>query len=64
MPILLIQGGNDTFVTTDMVNKLNASVASSHKLVTIPSGTHGDSRYADPEMYYGEVFDFVDLYVD
>ena len=64
VPILLIQGGNDTFVTTDMVNELNASVASSHKLVTIPSGTHGDSRYADPEMYYGEVFDFVDLYVD
>ena len=62
VPILLIQGGNDTYVTNEMAEKLNAAVASSHKLVTIPSATHGDCRYADPDTYYKEVFDFVELH--
>ena len=62
VPILLIQGGADTYVTADMAGRLNEAVASTHKLVTIPTGTHGDCRYADPETYYGEVFDFVELH--
>lgn len=63
VPILLIQGGQDTYVTKDMADELNAAVASSHKLVTIPYGMHGDCRYADPDTYYKEVFDFLELHV-
>jgi len=63
VPILLIQGGQDTYATPEMGDELNAAIASSHKLVTIPYGMHGDCRYADPDAYYKEVFDFLDLHV-
>ena len=63
VPILLIRGGQDTYVTSDMTEKLNESIASAHKLVTIQSGTHEDCRYADPTTYYNSVFDFVNTHV-
>ena len=63
VPILLIQGGQDTYVTPDMADKLNESIASAHRLVTIQSGTHEDCRYADPTTYYNSVFDFVNAHV-
>ncbi len=63
VPILLIQGGQDTYVTESMTGELNEAVASSHELVVIPSGTHGDCRYADPDTYYNKVFDFVNAHM-
>lgn len=63
VPILLIQGGNDTYVTKEMADELNGAVASSHKSVTIPTATHGDCRYIDSKAYYNAVFDFLDLHV-
>lgn len=63
VPILLIQGGQDTYVTQDMADTLNESIASAHRLVTIPGGMHEDCRYADPNTYYNETFNFVDAHV-
>ena len=62
VPILLIQGGQDTYVTEEMASKLNQAVASSHDMVVIPGGTHGYCRYADSDTYYNKVFDFVELH--
>jgi len=59
VPTLLIRGGNDTYVTAEMTDKLNASMASIHKVDTISSGNHDDSRYADPDAYYKDTFDYV-----
>ncbi|MBR1598607.1 MAG: alpha/beta fold hydrolase [Lachnospiraceae bacterium] len=64
VPILLIQGGQDTYVTEDMANELNQSIASSHELVVIPSGTHETCRYADPDTYYNKVFDFTNAHTN
>ena len=62
VPILLIQGGQDTYVTEEMASELNQAVASSHDMVVIPGGTHGYCRYADSDTYYNKVFDFVELH--
>lgn len=64
VPILLIQGGQDTYVTEDMANELNQSIASSHEMVVIPSGTHETCRYADPDTYYNKVFDFTNAHTN
>ncbi|MDE6627118.1 MAG: alpha/beta fold hydrolase [Lachnospiraceae bacterium] len=63
IPILLICGGNDTYASEDMMEQLDTAVASPHKVVTIPAGTHGDCRYADADTYYNETFGFVGTYV-
>lgn len=62
VPILLIQGSNDTYVTEDMAGKLDGAIASRHELLMISSGTHGDCRYAEPENYYNKTFEFVNSY--
>lgn len=63
VPILLIHGANDTYATKEMADELNGAIASTHKLVTIQSGGHEDCRYAEPDEYYNNVFDFVNTYV-
>lgn len=63
VPILLIQGEKDTYVTEDMAQKINQAIASTHELYQISSGTHGDCRYAEPENYYNKTFQFVNSYV-
>lgn len=63
VPILLIHGKNDTFVTTDMAQTLNQAMASEHEMLTIETGTHGDCRFAEPDTYYNKVFEFVERYV-
>ncbi len=60
LPILLIHGANDTYVTEDMVEELDQAIASPHEVVTISTGTHGDCRFAEPDRYYEAVFRFVE----
>ncbi|MCM1497884.1 MAG: hypothetical protein NC124_05405 [Clostridium sp.] len=64
IPILLIRGGKDTYASEEMTGQLEQAIASPHKTVTIPAGTHGDCRYAGTETYYQETFEFVETYVD
>lgn len=63
IPILLIRGGNDTYATEEMTNQLDKAIASEHEVFTVPTGTHEDCRYAEPENYYNKTFDFVSKYV-
>lgn len=62
VPILLVHGGKDTYVTEDMMKKLNDAISSQHELFTVASGTHEDCRYAEPDNYYNKTFEFVDTY--
>ena len=64
VPILLIQGGQDTYATEEMTAQLDKAIASSHEVLTIPGGTHGDCRYADPDTYYNKTFEFIGGYVE
>lgn len=63
VPILLIRGQNDTYVTEDMTEELDKAIASEHEVLTIASGTHEDCRFAEPDTYYNKVFEFVERYV-
>lgn len=63
VPILLIRGGNDTYVTKDMTEELNKAIASAHEVYTVEAGTHEDCRYADPDNYYSKTFEFANKYV-
>ncbi|MGN0153938.1 MAG: alpha/beta fold hydrolase [Lachnospiraceae bacterium] len=64
IPILLIRGQNDTYVTEDMTAKLDQAIASTHEVLTIEAGTHEDCRYADPDTYYDKTFEFIGNYMD
>ncbi len=64
VPILLIQGGRDSYVTEDMTEQLDAAIASSHEVLTVPDGVHGDCRYADPDTYYNKTFEFIGGYAN
>lgn len=64
LPILLIHGSNDTYVTADMTEEINQAIASEHEVLTIATGTHEDCRFAEPDTYYNKVFEFVEKYVD
>lgn len=64
VPILLINGKNDTYATADMTDQLDKAIASVHEVYTIETGTHGDCRYAEPENYYNKTFEFVGRYVE
>lgn len=63
VPILLINGANDTYVTPEMTEELNQAIASAHKVLTIQTGVHEDCRFAEPDNYYNGTFDFLDNYV-
>lgn len=63
IPILLIRGQNDTYSTGDMMKQLDQAIASEHEVYTVPSGSHEDCRYADPDNYYNRTFEFVGRYV-
>jgi len=63
VPILLIRGQNDTYVTEDMTKELDQAIASEHEVLTITTGTHDDCRFAEPDNYYNKVFEFITRYV-
>ncbi len=64
IPVLLIRGGNDTYADEEMAKELDAAIASEHELYTIATGTHEDCRFAEPDNYYGKVFEFAKKHLD
>lgn len=64
VPILLIRGENDTYASEDMTQELNEAIASRHEVLNITGAGHADCRFAEPETYYGKVFDFAGFYMD
>lgn len=63
VPILLIRGQNDTYVTEAMTEELNQAITSEHEVLTIATGTHEDCRFAEPDTYYNKVMEFIGKYV-
>lgn len=63
VPILLIRGANDTYVTEAMTQELDQAIASEHEVLTIATGTHEDCRFAEPDTYYGKVMEFIEKHV-
>ncbi len=63
IPILLIRGNEDTYVTEDMTEELNQAITSSHEVLNIPAGAHEDCRFADPDTYYNKTFEFLEKYI-
>lgn len=63
VPVLLIYGQNDTYVTEGMAEELDKAIASEHEMLKIASGTHEDCRFAEPDTYYNKVFEFVERWV-
>lgn len=64
VPILLIRGKNDTYVTEDMTKELDQAIASPHEVLTVATGTHEDCRYAEPDSYYNKTFEFIGRYIN
>ena len=64
VPILLIEGGQDTYTPEEMTTQLDNAIGSPHEVLTISTGIHGECRYADPDTYYDKTFEFVGGYVE
>lgn len=63
-PMLFIHGSNDKFVPTDMVYQVYDNTNSQKELVIVDGAGHAESRFADEELYYGSVLNFIDKFVE
>ena len=61
-PTFFIHGDCDIFVPTSMVFELYNAAACEKQLYVAHGAAHVDSQYIDPELYYRQVFDFIDRY--
>lgn len=61
-PTFFIHGDCDMFVPTSMVFELYNAAACEKQLYVAHGAAHVDSQYIDPEMYYRQVFAFIDKY--
>ena len=64
-PTMFIHGDKDTFVPFWMLDKLyNANANLEKKKLVVEGATHGYSATLNPELYFSEVFNFVDNYIN
>lgn len=61
-PTFFIHGDCDVFVPTSMVFELYNAAACEKQLYVAHGAAHVDSQYIDPELYYKQVFAFIDKY--
>ncbi|MFR8104505.1 MAG: alpha/beta hydrolase [Clostridia bacterium] len=61
-PILLIHGSEDDFVPFIMQEKLYQAVKSEKEKLVIQGAKHAKSHEVEPERYWGEVFNFIELH--
>lgn len=64
IPILYIHGGNDTFVPTEMTERLYENTKSEKELLIVPDANHGESIVLDREGYLGVMHDFLDKHLE
>ena len=62
-PVLLIHGGEDTFVPTSMVNELYDAIRSAKERLIVPKAQNGNSLLIDPEGYRNAIARFTGRYV-
>ena len=62
VPVLVIQGENDTFVPPYMAQRLYDALESApdRRLVMVPGAGHCQCALADPERYWGAIDEFVE----
>lgn len=64
IPVLLIHGGNDTFVPTEMTEENYKSIKSPKEKLIVPGAGHAESSKIAPELYWNKVFNFISKYMD
>ncbi|MDY6065495.1 MAG: alpha/beta hydrolase [Finegoldia sp.] len=60
IPILVIHGGLDQEVPTEMTYRLYENISSEKEIYIVAQAGHGDSKDYDVEAYWGKVFDFIE----
>jgi len=63
VPILYIHGGADTFVPTELAQKLYENTKSETEMITIDGAGHGESFVVGKEKYITSLNGFLDKYV-
>lgn len=63
-PTLYIHGAGDTFVPTQMTDKLAKQTNSPHRVVTFPDANHGESIVLHRAQYLQEITSFIDKYTE
>ncbi|GER90458.1 alpha/beta hydrolase [Dictyobacter vulcani] len=59
VPVLFIHGEEDTFVPTEMADRLHAACPTTKELILVPDAGHGISFNVDPAAYAGHVGKFL-----
>lgn len=63
VPVLLIWGLKDTYVSETMTDKLDGAIASYHEVYKVAGATHEDCRLVDETGYYDRTFQFLEQYI-
>ena len=58
-PVLLLHGGDDNFVPVSMIRKNYVATRSKKDWFVIPRADHCGSQFANPEVYWAKVWDFI-----
>ncbi len=63
LPMMFIHGEKDDFVPTWMVYPLYEACNAEKKLLLVPDAIHARSNRKHPELYWPEVFGFIEKYI-
>ncbi|MBB6733099.1 alpha/beta fold hydrolase [Cohnella sp. CBP 2801] len=64
LPILLIHGGDDTYVPTAMAAEIYDAIPGDKERLIVPGAQHGMSILTDPEAYWETVMGFLRKYLN
>ena len=64
IPVLLIHGGDDTLVPTEMTEENYKSINSPKEKLIIKGAGHAESSKIAPELYWNKIFTFISKYID
>lgn len=59
VPVLFIHGDDDNFVPTWMSKEMFAARTKQKKILIVKGAGHGESFYADKELYMNTIYDFI-----
>jgi fermentation-respiration switch protein FrsA (DUF1100 family) len=62
-PKLLLHGTEDPLVPFEMAERLSQAARAPAELVPLPGARHNDTFSYDPDLYYGAIDDFLEMYV-
>lgn len=59
LPVLFIHGDSDTFVHTEMIDKVYDACNSTKEKLIVTGAGHGESYLRDPDLYFDTTFNFL-----